>query len=792
MTPVTMKSSNETEQTHSNPNHSFSLTRQTSLSSALTNVDVIVPLESTAVHSHDYNSTNTTSTTTTTARTTTTHIHGSNPYLSNNIIHNNSDNNEKAIHDAARVTSWNEVLELCASCPQYASYKCDDGLTALHHACSRRCPNPLVIQALIRAYPEAIKMMDYTNKGWTPLHHACRFKLNKESVWMILNSYKDYGRFAASVRDKERGRTALYYALRYDAPDGVVELLLEAMERKDILDIDRDGTSVLGLVWDRWANSFEGKRYLSYFFKIKDQWKEKYLECHGDDSQLQSWWEHVLNDAQTLRKGLKGKMQENWNKVDLILRGAFRFPLHDTQQNPVQSERTWRILHAIAAIKCHETLSTVACVLYPEQAREMDENDLFAMECKKHSDSAPSNNRLSALHIASKAPTRGNESKALLEQLLLFYPDASCMTNPADGSLPLHYLCGNEWKLHWVKDGIQIVYEANPNAVLTRDNHGRTPLHRTTTANEPYRSMNHDSTFSAPPPAPPHHLNSPFGITALGSTNDSSSNGISSVEDSVGSIVQNILQIHPEAAAIPDNDGKLPLHSIAELVEDWDANVQSIYDAYPEAMRGPSECLPLHLVACNSDAKPRLIETIVDYYPEAASVINRKGCLALHLACETGKSWKGGLQSIYNAYPEAIHTVEENNRRWTPLHCAVSNPHVTVSVVEQILNLDMNAAHAVDSKGRTPFHLGVVSGRYWNEGGLDLLFQANPDAIELADVNGHIPLIAALLKYSRDTSGTTASDRNVDGSIEKDVFLSQLNTIYKLIRSSPHVLHSCI
>ena len=779
-------STNDTEKGDSNRSSAFSLTRQTSLSSALTNVDVVAPL---LLESRS-SSSNTAAIPSPILTATISHTSNSN---SNKHYHYS--NNEKAIHDAARVTSWNEVLELCATCPQYASYKCDDGLTALHHACSRRCPNPLVVQALIRAYPEAIKMMDYTNKGWTPLHHACRFKLNKESVWMLLNSYREYGKFAASVRDKERGRTALYYALRYDAPDGVVEMLLEAMERKDILDVDRDGTSVLGLVWDRWANSFEGKRYLSYFFKIKDQWKEKYLECQQGD--LSSWWLHVLNDAQVLRKGLKGKMKENWNKVDLILRGAFQYPLYDTAtttNTTTDSEqgnnRSWRILHAIAAIKCHEILSTVACVLYPEQAREIDENDLFAMETKKNVDSLPSNSCLSALHIASKAPTRGNESKSLLEQLLLFYPEASCMANPADGSLPLHYLCGNEWKLHWIKDGIQAVYEANPSAASTRDNHGRTPLHRMTTANEPYHSMNYDSTSSVPPP-PPHHLNSPFGFAALGSSNDSSTNGISSVEDSVGSIVQNILQKHPEVASIPDNDGKLPLHSIAEFGEDWDNNVQSIYDAYPEAMREPSECLPLHLVACNSDAKPRLIETIVEFYPEAASIANRRGCLALHLACESGKLWKGGLESIYNAYPDAIQAVEENDRQWTPLHCVVSNPHVSVSVLEQVLNLQMDAAHSVDSKGRTPFHLGVVSGRHWNGGGLDLLFQANPDAIELADVNGHIPLIAALLKFSRDGSGPMVSDENVD-AIEKDVLLSQLNTVYNLIRSAPHVLHSCV
>lgn len=738
-------------------------------------------------------------------------------------IHHQDSINEKAIHDAARITSWTEVLELCHTYPQYASYKCEDGLTALHHACSRRCPNPLVIQALIHAYPQAIQQMDDTNKGWTPLHHACRFKLNRESIQMLLYMYPDAGKLAARMRDKERGRTALYYALRYDAPEGVVELLLEAMEGKDILDVDRDGISVLSLVWDRWAMSYEGKRYLSHYFKIQSQWKDMMVGVTPSSE----WWSHVQKDASALRSSLRGKMKENWNQVDLILRGAFRFPLiqisHEqgqqeqlqqqlAQDNHLTKKRTWRILHAISAIRCHETLSTVACILYPEQAREFDDHDLIAMGaiCSKsqHLQNKSSTSldppQLTALHIASQGPTFGNESKSLLESLLLLYPQAASIVCPADGSLPLHYLCANEWKLDWVRDGIQSVYEAYPQAVFVQDIHGRTPLHRIALTNDSFHHKKDSDDADAVAitvPLPPfssfsmslvaqHHA---FNLFITGHPiHDPTTHGISSVDDPSGSIALNILSRHPEVASIPDNDGKMPLHLISEFAEDWDANLQAIYDAYPQAIQEPKECLPLHLAARNADAKPRLIQKLVEYHPEAASTKNDNGCLAFHIACESGKLWNGGLDAIYNAYPEAINVKEENNRQWTALHCVISNPSTSLSTVEKILSLNPDAAHAVDFKGRTAFQLSLECGRHWDGGGLEILFQANPDAIDSCDIYGNIPLITALLKYGRDRSGRDKTNGcDTFCGRKNELVISQMNTIYNLIRSAPHVIQSC-
>lgn len=124
-----------------------------------------------------------------------------------------TDHEPSSLYDSARVTDWRKVQSLAISHPKYASYTCSEGFTALHHVCTRRCPIPSVFSHLIQAFPRALIMKDEA-KGWTPLHHACRFKCNKEAVGLLLGSFVEYGRFAARVRDKERGRMPLYYAIR--------------------------------------------------------------------------------------------------------------------------------------------------------------------------------------------------------------------------------------------------------------------------------------------------------------------------------------------------------------------------------------------------------------------------------------------------------------------------------------------------------------------------------------------------------------------------------------------------
>ena len=719
------------------------------------------------------------------------------------------------ILEVARLGAWDEVNKLAISHPGSAKFK-RDGLLPLHHVCNRRCPNPNVYHNLIQAYPDALIDVADGN-GWTPLHYATRFKCSKEAVKLLLLSHPSKGNYAAQLRCKEKGRTPLYYALRYDAPEGVVELLLSCMSKEDILDGDKEGKSALGLIWGNYVNSLNGNKRFKRFPNRLKKWENENVP-----------WEQRVEEAHKLRSELSGEICDRWKKANMLLRGAFRFPLKDDdsssssskcnssekegeggeavtgtvaspqdQQEP-KRERTWRILHAAASMRNYPSLAMMALVLYPEQVREIDNQDLFGPT--KNNNTNISNihtNHYTALHLAAKSAMSGRESQTIISHLLEMYPEAASIINPADNSYPLHYVCENPSKLEWEQD-ITPIYNVFPEAMLRQDINGRTPFHRAFTI---------VSQQPTPPAAPP-------GTPTVGRY---------SIDPDV-SIVQNILSLHHDVASISDNDGKLPFHSLAEYGEIWDENVQCLYDAYPRAVstrtnQQSGNNLPIHLVASNPDAKPSLINKIVELNPRGATLENSQGKLPLHLACESGKTFEGGFESIYNAFHNAINLSERNDRGWMPLHFTVTSPNSTTEHIERVLNLNSQAAYVVDGSSKTVLHLAIESGKDWDNG-LELLFDANPDAIEVEDGVGKIPLVTALLTYQNSNTTTTVEQPLVEESNNDDVqptnendaeesesqhlllhqdateesgnleelHLSQVNVLYHLLKSAPYVL----
>jgi len=149
------------------------------------------------------------------------------------------------------------------------------------------------------------------------LHYACRFKAPRKGVQLLLHLYKDRGYYAARLRCREKGCTPLYCAIRYDAPEGVVELLLNSMSQSDVLDGDWEGKFVLGLVWFTYVNSLEGKRVMAFYNKILKKWEAENMSR-----------EERVEASQKLRNKMKGKVKDCWNKANILLRGAFKFSLN--------------------------------------------------------------------------------------------------------------------------------------------------------------------------------------------------------------------------------------------------------------------------------------------------------------------------------------------------------------------------------------------------------------------------------------------------------------------------------
>eukprot|EP00980_Cylindrotheca_fusiformis_P029851 scaffold23940_cov357-Cylindrotheca_fusiformis.AAC.1 len=207
------------------------------------------------------------------------------------------------------------------------------------------------------------------------------------------------GRAAATILDR-LGRTPLYYAVRYDAPPGVVGLLLE-VDASAVLEEDQNADSPLALVWDDWAEKLDGKRTLQRLYPPAEE-----AETMSNEEQ-----------ANYVRQRLEGqpKLHEKWKKVNIFLKAAFGFSVDgDDEDNDDETQfgeekkdglkdssdhYKWRVLHATAAIKCHPSMFLLARALHPQQAFEFDTRDLRGPIHISGDQDAATN--LTALHLAA-------------------------------------------------------------------------------------------------------------------------------------------------------------------------------------------------------------------------------------------------------------------------------------------------------------------------------------------------------------------------------------------------------
>ena len=631
------------------------------------------------------------------------------------------------IHDAARITDWDQVLRLCKSNPEYARYTGADGWTALHHACNRRCPRPEVVQALIEAYPDALSTEE--EKGWLPLHYACRFKCIKEVVHLLLHSYPEKGKAAVAKKDNQ-GRQPLYYAIRYDAPPGVVGLLL-AVNPAAVLEGDQNDESPLALVWDNWAEKLEARRIIHSFMP-------------GGFPEPKDTTEQQRTELLRNRLERQTKLLKRWRQVNVLLKAAFGFPIEEaswdamdfSESMDTETNRKWRVLHAAAAVKCHVSLFLLACALHPEQARELDENDL-----KYSSDPMLSgvSTHQTAMHLAASSPVGGEAGKTVVHRLLALYREAAHIQDAVDGSLPFHLIVENKHKMDWANHAA-ILYHVYPRAVRVPDHHGRLPLHRACAA---ITHQERDEEYFET------------------------------------SVIMNVLQNNPGAASHVDNNGCLPFHHLAMNAILWDDEVEAVYNANRGAAQVRASAalenrLPLHMASARKESQASLISRIVQSHPRAASTTDRTGKLPLHLACEAGKDWGEGVSTLCEAYPDGIRQAEDNSRGWLPLHIVAFKADSSRAVVAKMVELYPESVEIPDSEGNYPLHLACDAGKLWKSG-VDVIFDQCQGVLSSANNAGLLPFHIVALKYCGS-----------DGALEEDEReIAELDTMFRLLVASP-------
>lgn len=708
-----------------------------------------------------------------------------------------------AIHDAARITDWDGVLELCQQHPHWASYTGRDGWTALHHACNRRCPRADVVEALIHACPQALWQEE--DKGWLPLHYACRFKAPRDVVHLLLHAVPSRARYTVGKRDR-LGRTPLYYALRYDAPAGVVHLLLN-QDRSVVLEPDNNDDSPLAIVWDSWAEKLEGKRLVHSFLP------GGFPEPEGTTGDQRA-------AALRLRLQKEAKLKKRWNQANMLLQAAFGFPVPeepgDTEESTaattdtsdltsdvssVDTQRVWRIVHATAAVKCHLSLFLLACALHPEQVVELDQGDLLGPQRhtveSKSTNSTTTNHQGSAsctvtgktaLHWAAQSNAGGESGKSVILRLLSMYKEAAAVVD-SQGCLPLHYMVENSHKKDWIQHAA-ILHHFYPRAIQTADGQGRLPLHRAAAAIH----------YSPGPTADP------------GSHHNLEVDHAENVEEGVGaehhSIIRQLVRIYPQATSHADHDGYLPFHYACQNAQDWDDDLEAIFQSHRPVVQARTRkgMLPLHLAAASVSSTLSLLQRLVAHHPRAASIPDAQGKLPLHLACAIGKEWPA-VQVLLEAYPTAIQ-IPVN--LCYPLHMACrANKDIfsrgsrhQPSLIGHLVRQYPAAAGMADMQGQYPLHLACVHGKRW-DGEIELLLEAYPLATVQQDRYRQIPWHCAALRAAHRTANEKTEGPVPswwDGSLcggaataashypPTEMEYEELHVLFELLRADPTIL----
>jgi len=132
-----------------------------------------------------------------------------------------------------------------------------------------------------------------------------------------------------------------------------------------------------------------------------------------------------------------------------------------------------------------------------------------------------------------------------------------------------------------------------------------------------------------------------------------------------------------------------------------------------------------------------------------------------------------------------------------PLFLCNINAIQGYELVRDALKIYPQAASKPDHAGYLPLHLSLYAGKTWNSG-IKEIFEAAPDSNLIQDHKTHLfPFMIAASKNDDDNShlrikGFPTGQHEPELSIKKQMFLSELTTVYKLLREAPFQVHGGI
>jgi len=245
------------------------------------------------------------------------------------------------LYEHALVGDWKALIKRVVSHPKEARYqdKCNNMPL---HVCCRRQPPPEVVEALIRANPDALSAT--TMDGLTPLHFACFCGSEPRTIQKVVPDD------VSSLRDfvDRRGRTPLHCACAgFRSPHRLEVLrLLLGMDSSCAVAQDERGRTPLSLMVDDYAE------------ELQDALREDVLA-------------DVAREKCTSKKG---DLYECWHATSLLLRAAYKGTIKDnTSENEINVDGKFLVLHAAVGVDgCPSVFIRLILKIDPDAISQQD------------------------------------------------------------------------------------------------------------------------------------------------------------------------------------------------------------------------------------------------------------------------------------------------------------------------------------------------------------------------------------------------------------------------------------
>ncbi len=207
-------------------------------------------------------------------------------------------------------------------------------------------------------------------------------------------------------------------------------------------------------------------------------------------------------------------------------------------------------------------------------------------------------------------------------------------------------------------------------------------------------------------------------------------------------MVQLLIDAYPESVRRENNKGWMPLHLLC-VNKDLDEEIgleilMFLLEKGPKSVRHTTENgnLPIHSAAALNS--PGFCRLLIEAYPGSERITNIYGYLPFHAACQCNTV--ATAKYLYQLYPESMNVADDNG--WYPIHSAIwglklrSNPNDGIEVAKFLLDCNPDA---LSSTGKTPLHT-AISSKHVTLSVVQLLIDAFPESLSHENNIGLMPL----------------------------------------------------